>query len=65
MSRLFSKRQKALLFILAEGKCSICKTKLKNCFHADHIIPFSKKGRTILENGQALCPNCNILKSDK
>jgi len=42
--------------------CSAC---LSNDFHADHIKPFSLGGDTNLNNGQALCPKCNLKKSNK
>lgn len=32
--------------------------------HADHITPWSKGGRTVAENCQVLCENCNRAKSD-
>ena len=32
--------------------------------HADHIIPWSKGGETVLENLRTLCMVCNIGKSD-
>tara|TARA_B100001057_G_scaffold319492_1_gene319745 strand:+ start:360 stop:560 length:201 start_codon:yes stop_codon:yes gene_type:complete len=65
MYRKFSNRQKRFLFIRSKGKCVNCKCELNKNFHADHIIPFSKNGKTILANGQALCPRCNIKKSNK
>lgn len=33
--------------------------------HADHIVPWSKGGRTVEENCQVLCENCNREKSNK
>ena len=32
--------------------------------HADHIIPWSKGGETVLENLRTLCMVCNVGKSD-
>ena len=33
-------------------------------WHADHIIPHSAGGPTTVENGQLLCPSCNLKKSN-
>ena len=32
--------------------------------HLDHIVPWSKGGKTVLENLQTLCSHCNLGKSD-
>ena len=34
-------------------------------WHADHIVPHSKGGKTTVANGQAACPACNLVKSNK
>lgn len=33
--------------------------------HADHVVPWSRGGRTELSNGQMLCAACNMEKKDK
>ena len=62
MKRLFNKRQRNALRILASNLCEACGQKLDKSFHADHKKPFSKGGETALTNAQALCPNCNLKK---
>lgn len=62
MKRAFSNRQRKILRLLAGNSCSICGKTLDNGFHADHVQPFSKGGKTVLNNGQALCANCNLTK---
>ena len=65
MSRSFSQRQRKILEIVSGNTCASCGKNLKDGFHADHVIPYSKKGKTILNNGQALCPKCNLKKGAK
>lgn len=45
--------------------CAICNQELQDDCHADHIYPWSKGGKTVLENCQILCKKCNIKKRDK
>lgn len=49
-------------------KCVICgrspATNFKLELHTDHIIPFSKGGKTRMDNLRTLCNECNIGKSD-
>ena len=35
-----------------------------NDWEADHIVPWSKGGKTEIENGPVLCPTCNSKKSN-
>jgi superfamily II DNA or RNA helicase len=62
--RLFSNRQRAALRLISGNQCERCGIEL-TAFHADHIQPYSKGGKTELKNGQALCPQCNLKKADK
>ncbi len=49
------------------GKCSLCGRSAKDGIklHVDHIIPFSKEGKTELKNLQILCQDCNLGKGAK
>ena len=64
--RAFDKHDKATMYETQEGICPICKKhfELKE-MHADHIVPWSKGGKTEIKNGQMLCSSCNREKSDK
>lgn len=49
-------------------RCRLCgkspATDLGCKLHVDHIVPFSKGGKTTFENLQALCSDCNVGKSN-
>lgn len=60
--RRFSGRERAALYLAADGKCAGCGRDLEPRFHADHVTPYSKGGATHVTNGQALCPECNLRK---
>lgn len=69
-SRIFTPEQRLAIFRKDHGHCQVklaCDgVKLTwGEWHADHIVPYSKGGKTIVANGQAACPACNLLKSDK
>jgi len=51
-----------ILLITSGNKCKKCNKKLNKSYHADHVIPFSKKGPTNIINAQALCSKCNLKK---
>jgi superfamily II DNA or RNA helicase len=63
--RFFTTRQRAELFIAAEGHCQKCGCELESGWNGDHVIPHSKGGPTKTTNGQALCPDCNRKKGSK
>lgn len=62
--RGFTDSQKIQLYEKQSGKCRGCFDEFElEAMEGDHIIPWSKGGRTILENGQMLCVPCNRSKS--
>ena len=45
-------------------KCAICgKTFAYEEMAGDHVVPWSKGGRTKLENRQMLCVTCNLKRA--
>lgn len=60
--RFFNDRERAALYLAADGKCTNCGNDLGPGWHADHVDPYSRGGKTDVINGQALCPTCNIEK---
>lgn len=52
-----------------QHKCVMCgrspATHTGVALHIDHIVPFSKGGKTVLENLRCLCQNCNWGKGDE
>lgn len=64
--RTFDYLQKAEIFARDGGRCQgvYCggKTIEDDRWHADHIVPWIQGGRTTVDNGQTLCPMCNLKK---
>ncbi|MBR6124095.1 DUF262 domain-containing protein [Candidatus Saccharibacteria bacterium] len=65
--REFDRAQKMAIYRRDKGCCQLkLRCNGKKCewdnWHADHIIPWSKGGKTIVENGQVACPECNLAK---
>lgn len=60
--RRFNARERAALYLAADGHCAECGTELQPGWHADHVQPHAHGGPTDVVNGQALCPNCNLTK---
>ncbi|MER2008656.1 MAG: DUF262 domain-containing protein [Psychrobacillus sp.] len=62
--RTFDSRQKRKTYTKQKGICPICKEEFKiEEMEADHIIPWHLGGKTIQENCQMLCRECNRRKS--
>ena len=49
-------------------RCVLCgkspATDFGTKLHIDHVLPFSKGGKSILDNLQTLCKECNLGKSN-
>ncbi|MBZ1351193.1 HNH endonuclease [Alcaligenaceae bacterium LF4-65] len=65
MKRFFDKKQRSILAWVSGGRCQICREKLVRNFHADHVQAFVNGGKTVTNNGQALCQSCNLNKGAK
>lgn len=64
--RAFSDSQKRTVYEQQGGICTCCGKKYKyEEMEGDHITPWSKGGKTVIENLQMLCRDCNRRKSNK
>ena len=63
--RAFDDRMKRTAYEKQKGICKKCKKHFElEEMEADHITPWSQGGKTIAENCQMLCRECNRRKSD-
>lgn len=63
--RSFTTRQKMEVYERQDGVCPKCGKRFTfEEMQGDHMTPWSKGGRTVSENCQMLCRNCNRQKSD-
>lgn len=68
--RDFTQQQKLAIF---RRDHQVCQVRLKctgekvvwDNWHCDHKVPWSKGGKTTVENGQVSCPGCNLAKGAK
>ena len=64
--RDFLDRDKRTVYEKQGGVCPYCKKHFEfSEMQGDHIVPWSKGGKTVLENLQMLCIECNLAKSDR
>ena len=61
--RSFDDRDKRAAYEAQKHKCAICGDEFEYSeMHGDHKKPWSKGGRTVPENCQMLCTECNLKK---
>lgn len=65
--RAFNPVQRRLIWNSAKAPvCVGCKEEVTwDNYHADHVKPHSRGGRTGVENGQVLCARCNTSKGNR
>lgn len=64
--RDFKPSEKRSAYEQQKGICPLCGEHFEfEEMHADHIKPWSKGGKTVADNCQMLCTQCNIKKSNK
>lgn len=61
----FTKQQVLGLLESQKFLCVVCKTDIKNKYHADHVVPLAAGGSNDILNIQLLCPSCNLSKGAK
>ena len=63
--RNFDEAQRQVIYRRDNGTCKICGRKCEwNDWEADHIVPWSKGGKSTPDNCQMLCTKCNLAKSN-
>lgn len=63
--RAFDDDIKREVYEKQKGICPVCGNHFEiEEMHADHITPWSKGGKTVVENCQMLCADCNRRKSN-
>ena len=64
--RAFTDNQKREAYERQMGICANCKQHFEiEQMEGDHIIPWSRGGKTVSENCQMLCSDCNSRKTDR
>ena len=64
--RTFDDDEKRAAYETQKGVCPRCGQRFEyEEMEGDHIVPWSKGGKTVPENLQMLCKRCNALKGDR
>lgn len=65
--RRFTGKVRVEMWRRDKGACFYCGILLPlgARWHADHVVPHARGGRTVLLNGVVACPRCNRRKSAK
>lgn len=50
------------IYSMQKGRCAICRKKLDQKFHVDHIQPLARGGSNARSNLQIACGSCNVRK---
>ncbi|MCL9771220.1 DUF262 domain-containing protein [Flavobacterium sp. HXWNR69] len=73
-NRAFSELERIIIYRKGKGLCQQCLREGKpeneskvswSNYQADHVLPHSKGGKTIIENGELLCSYHNLSKGNK
>lgn len=62
---LRSKGLRNALYRAAGGRCAECGAPLPADWHADHVVPWCRTGRTNVHEMRATCPTCNLRKGSR
>ncbi len=68
--RMFTNEQRLAIYRRDNGLCGVqIKCSGEKCewdaWEADHIVPWSQGGKTVVANGQVACPACNASKGSR
>ena len=65
--RRFTGTMRATIYSRDKGLCFYCGVFIPSNtrYHADHVVPHSRNGRTTCSNGVTSCVRCNLKKSNR
>lgn len=60
-----SRSARTHLFLSTDGSCAECGCELEVSWHTDHVMPWSRGGKTVRANLRPTCPKCNLRKGNQ